>query len=63
MLGLESLLFCVPVDFTARALTNVEVFTLKRSDFISVLKAHPKTATEIQNVALKEYGLPIELKL
>lgn len=59
--GLKSLLFSVPVAYTARAVTNVDIFKVKCADFASVLKDHPQAKEKIQEIALEEYNTALKV--
>lgn len=59
--GLEPLLFCTPAEYSARAVSHVDILTFKRLDFVKVVKSHPHDLTKIQDIALKEYGMPLKL--
>ena len=59
--GLKSLIFSIPVDYSARALSHVDVFAFSGADFVSVLQDYPHAREKIQEAVMKEYGRPMQI--
>ncbi len=49
--GLQSLLYNIPMELSARAITHVDMFTFGQTDFENVLKDHPHTQALISELA------------
>lgn len=57
--GVKSLLFDMPVEYSALAVTHVDAFRLSSADFAAALKHHPKAMAQIQAETMREYGKPM----
>lgn len=59
--GLKSLLFRMPLEYSAIAATPVDAFTFSSAAFSAVLKDHPQARTRIQQDTAQEYGVAMQI--
>lgn len=59
--GLKSLLYNIPMESSARAITHVDMFSLGETDFELIVREHPITGEMISEIAQNTYGIPIDL--
>ena len=55
--GLNSILYEIPMECSARAMTQVDIFTFSREDFKTVYEEHPEVAGRIAEEATNEFGV------
>ena len=58
--GQKSLLYNIPMESSARAVSHVDMFTFGQADFEHVLKDHQNMEAMISEVAQNTYGVPID---
>jgi len=59
--GLKSLLYNIPMESSARAITHVDMFTFSQADFELVLRDHGNMEEMISQVAVGLFGEPLNL--
>ena len=58
--GQKNLIYNLPREWSVRAKTHCDIFTLTPEDFNQVLQSHPNVETHITQVANDLYGTPLK---